>query len=237
MAAIAHTPSSGKALPVTRSNTSTEGRTRQKARKTARFWNRLAQRYSRQPIGDEAAYEKKLEVTRGYLTPEMEVLEIGCGTGGTALKHAPYVKHIRAVDISSEMLSIARSQAEAANIRNVTFEEASIDELSVDPGSVDAVLALSLLHLLDNREDVIARIHGMLKPGGVFVSSTACLGEKMGFFRLIAPIGRFFGLLPILRVFTQKELRAELINAGFEIDYEWRPHKAIAAFMVAKRPD
>ena len=43
----------------------------------------------------------------------MEVLEFGCGTGGTAIIHAPYVKHIRAIDISGNMIAIAKGKAEA----------------------------------------------------------------------------------------------------------------------------
>ncbi len=53
----------------------------------------------------------------------MEVLEFGCGTGTTAITHAPYVKHIRAIDISSNMIEIAQRKADAKNIKNVTFEQ------------------------------------------------------------------------------------------------------------------
>ena len=53
------------------------------------FWNRIANRYSKQPVGDETAYQKKLQITRDYLEPHMEVLELGCGTGSTAIAHAP----------------------------------------------------------------------------------------------------------------------------------------------------
>ena len=49
--------------------------------KSARFWDRIAERYSKRPISDEAAYQKKLQVTREYLRPDMELLEIGCGKG------------------------------------------------------------------------------------------------------------------------------------------------------------
>ena len=45
------------------------------------FWYFMAKRYSRQPIADEKAYQKKLEVTRGYFKPHMEVMEFGSGTG------------------------------------------------------------------------------------------------------------------------------------------------------------
>ena len=57
---------------------------------SSKFWDRIADRYSRRPVADEAAYQKKLEVTRQYFRPEMQVLEFGCGTGSTAIAHAPY---------------------------------------------------------------------------------------------------------------------------------------------------
>src|SRR5206468_2653218 len=140
------------------------------------FWDNIAERYSKQPIADEAAYQKKLQVTREYFRPDMEVLEIGCGTGSTAIVHAPYVKHIRAIDFSSKMVDIAQAKARVRNINNVTFERATIDELGGPERTLDAVLALSVLHLLGNKEEVIAKVHKMLKPGGIFVTSTACIG-------------------------------------------------------------
>jgi len=202
---------------------------------SAKFWDRNAERYSRRPIADEAAYEKKLQVTRDYFRPDMEVLEFGCGTGSTAIAHAPYVRHIRAIDISSKMIEIAQGKADAANIDNVTFEQSTIEEINVADQSPDAVLGLSILHLLENKEAVIAKIHKMLKPGGVFVSSTVCLGDTMKLIKLVAAIGRFFGILPLVRVFTAQELQDSLTAAGFEIDHQWQSGKAMAVFIVAKK--
>ena len=87
---------------------------------SAKFWNKVAAGYSRQPIADEAAYQKKLQVTREYLHPSMDVLEFGCGTGSTAIAHAPY-EHIQAIDFSSNMIEIAQAKADAQNIQNITF--------------------------------------------------------------------------------------------------------------------
>ncbi|MDJ0675344.1 MAG: class I SAM-dependent methyltransferase [Calothrix sp. MO_167.B42] len=202
---------------------------------SAKFWDKIAERYSKQPIADEAAYQKKLQVTQEYFHPDMEVLEFGCGTGSTAIIHAPYVKHIRAIDISSKMIEIAQGKAEAQNIKNVTFEQLTIDELSVSDCTFDVVLGLSILHLLSNKEQVIAKVHQMLKPGGIFVTSTACLGDTMKWFKIIAPIGKFFGLFPLVKVFTVKELEDSLIAAGFVIDYQWQPSKNKAVFIVAKK--
>ena len=72
--------------------------------KSTKFWDKIAEKYAKQPIADEASYQKKLQVTQGYFKPEMKVLEFGCGTGSTAIIHAPYVKHIRGIDISENMI-------------------------------------------------------------------------------------------------------------------------------------
>ncbi|NEP14084.1 MAG: class I SAM-dependent methyltransferase [Symploca sp. SIO2C1] len=203
---------------------------------STKFWEKIAKRYSEQPIADEAAYQKKLQVTREYFQPNMEVLEFGCGTGSTAITHAPYVKHIHAIDISSNMIKIAQGKAEAQNITNVTFEQLSIDELNVSDRTLDVVLGLSILHLLENKEEVITKVYQMLKPGGIFVTSTMCLGDNMKWFKLIAPIGKFFGLMPLVKVFTVKELEASLTNSSFAIDYQWQPSQDKAVFIVAKKP-
>ena len=198
------------------------------------FWDKIANRYSTRPISDEPSYRKKLQVTREYFQPEMQVLEFGCGTGSTAIAHAPYVKHIQAIDISSKMIEIAQGKADAEDIKNVTFDRVGVDEFSAPDQIFDAVLGLSVLHLLENKEDVIAKVKKMLKPGGIFVTSTACLGDTMKFFKVIAPIGKFLGLIPLVKVFTTKELEDSLTNADFEIDYQWRPGKSKAVFIVAK---
>lgn len=132
---------------------------------SAKLWDRVAQRYSKRPIADEAAYQKKLQVTRDYLRPGMEVLELGRGTGSTAVLRAPCVKHILAIDISSNMIEIARGKAGAEKIENITFERSAIEELDVPDRSLDAVLALSVLHLLSDWQAVISRVHNMLKRG------------------------------------------------------------------------
>lgn len=205
---------------------------------SARFWDKIAERYSKQPIADEAAYQKKLQVTREYFRPDMDVLEFGCGTGSTAIAHAPYVKHIRAIDISSKMIEIAQGKACAAKVTNVTFERSTIEEISVPDQKLDAVLGLSILHLLENKEKVIAKVYRMLKPGGIFVTSTACLGDSMmKYIKLIVPIGKFLGLMPLVKVFTTKELEDSLTDAGFQIDYQWQPGRGKAVFIVAKRAE
>jgi len=203
---------------------------------SAKFWDRIANRYARRPIGNEAAYQKKLRLTQDYLRPDMEVLEFGCGTGSTALVHAPFVKHILAIDISSKMIGIAEEKARAGHVGNVTFKTAAIDTFEAPDASYDAVLGLSILHLLHDREAAIAKVYRMLKPGGVFVSGTACIADTMGFFKLIAPIGYRLGLLPLVKVFSETDLKSSLTASGFEIEQDWRQEKSPSVFIVAKKP-
>ena len=58
------------------------------SRTHAGFWNRMAARYARQPVADDAAYQHTLAMTHEHLHPEMTWLAFGCGTGSTALLHS-----------------------------------------------------------------------------------------------------------------------------------------------------
>jgi ubiquinone/menaquinone biosynthesis C-methylase UbiE len=202
----------------------------------SRFWDRIAPRYARANLRDEAAYERKLEITRSYFSPDAEVLEVGCGTGTTALRHAPFAGHILATDISSGMLDIARGRAEEAGVTNVTFRQAALETLDLPEEGFDAILALNLLHLLEDRTAAIGALVRALKPGGVLVSSTPCLKDGLLWVGAILPVMRAVGFAPRLRFVSGDEMRAELQGAGLEIVEDWRPKPKAALFLVARKP-
>lgn len=200
------------------------------------FWDRVATRYSRKPIADQPAYQAKLAITREYLSPDMDLLELGCGTGGTALEHAPSVKRVVATDISPAMIEIANQRRRKANIRNVEFAVAPVERLHFDDNSFDMVLALSLLHLVDNRLEVLREAVRILRPGGYFVSSTPCLDGTIGLMRHILPIGAKIGLMPKVFMFTKAGLRGDIASAGLRIRVEFEPGDGRTIFMVAQKP-
>ena len=204
-----------------------------RTKSSPRFWDRIAARYARKAVPDEAVYQRKLEITRQYLRPDMNVMEFGCGTGATALAHAPFVKHIHAIDFSAKMIEIARRKSDAGGVSNVTFSQSGIEEFDAPDASLDVILGLSILHLLENRKAAIAKVHRLLKPRGIFISSTACIADIMWFLKYIAPAGRALGVLPFLDIFTQRELVADLTGAGFAIEHEWCPAPKQAVFIVA----
>jgi len=199
----------------------------------ADFWNKIAEKYARDPISDVAAYEHKLNLTRKYFRPDMNVLEIACGTGSTALLHAPHVATYKAVDISEQMIEIARAKEGA---ETVAFEVANIEEIELEPESLDMIQAHSALHLMRDPKSVIAKAFTALKPGGTFVTSTVCLGG-IWWLRLIAPVGQLIGKVPHLSWITEDDLRKMMQDAGFEIIEDWRPDgKITALFLIARKP-
>lgn len=203
----------------------------------AGFWNVMAKNYAKSPVSDEAAYQKKLKKTRDLFRPDMDVLEIGCGTGSTALVHAPYVNSYEGVDFSKKMLSFANSKLKASGLKNLTFTCMPIDDISRENASVDMVLAMSIIHLLPNHKEVLKSVFTLLKPGGNFVSSTVCLGEMGGIVKHLLPLGMALGLLPPIQNFSKESLVALFLEAGFEIEEVWQPdQKGAAVFVIARRP-
>ena len=202
-----------------------------------KFWDKTAERYAKSPVPDEATYQKKLAETQSFFTPNMRVLEFGCGTGTTAIHHAPHVQHIDAIDISENMLEIGRGKAREADVKNITFTRGTLTEFNAETGGLDAVLGLNVIHLLPDRQAVFAEVVRILKPGGIFVSSTVCLGNSyLRFIKLAVPLGKLLGLMPDVFVLTEAELAVEFTNAGFVIERQWHHRKnGIAVFMVARK--
>ena len=190
-------------------------------RDSEKFWDNVAKRYAAKTIADIDAYERKLELAQEVLEPNMCVLEIGCGTGSTAIRLSPYVNRIDAIDVSSAMLRIAKERAEDAEVRNVEFLHSSFEKHNVDAGRYDAVLAHSILHLIPELDARLADIAQWLRPGGVFISNTTCIAEVNPIVRSLLPFGNVLGLVPPLNIFDRASLRAKIEAAGFEINFDW----------------
>ncbi len=200
----------------------------------ADFWNAQAAKYFRTPITNAAAYQEKLAIARRHLTADDRLLEVGCGTGGTAVTLAPCVRQVIATDYSERMIEFAWSRVDATRIQNVSFEVVALEDIRATH-PFDAVMAMSLLHLVRDRSAALARLRDIVKPGGYFISSTACIADRMAFMRPILPVMRLWGAAPWAAVFKEDQLRTEIEAAGFEIVQRFRPKKAIAVFFVARR--
>ena len=182
------------------------------------FWNMRSAAYDQQS-GKEyaAAYEKTAARTLKYVNGQSQVLEFACGTGITTVAIAPHVAFVRAIDISERMVAKAREKLEALGLSNVELSQTDLFDPCLEEGSFDAVTAFNVLLYVENRGEVLARIRSLLKPGGMFLSATDCLGEKI----TKAGIRKFWkshtGSMPYVAFDTRKKLEEEITRAGFSV--------------------
>jgi ubiquinone/menaquinone biosynthesis C-methylase UbiE len=189
---------------------------------SAQFWDSQAEKYAKQPIANEAAYDATLDRARYYLHEDQRVLEIGCGTGTTALKLCDGVDSYVGSDISSSMIRIAIDKAVKKGVANVAFQTAAVGEIRDQNTPFDAVLGFNLLHLLPTLDDDLRKIASVLKPGGLFISKTFC-GLRPGaplkwrFMKIALPLMQMLGKAPFVRFQKESELKAAIEAQGFEI--------------------
>ena len=180
------------------------------------FWNKRAQVYDRQVSGIyREAYEKTAAYSLAYLKPQDRVLEFACGTGIVTCAVAPHVKHILAIDQAEEMAGKAREKVDAQNLTNVDVAVMDLFDPQLTPGSFDAVMAFNVLLYVQDPDGTLERIRQLLKPGGVFLSATDCLGGSFSG----AAVKKFWksrtGKMPYVGFFTMRGLARRVAKAGF----------------------
>jgi ubiquinone/menaquinone biosynthesis C-methylase UbiE len=211
-----------------------------KAPANARFWNRIARKYAADPIADMAGYETTLRRVQALLLAEHSVLEIGCGTGSTALRLAPGTRRMLATDASPEMIAIAREKLAAQPVPRLRFAVADAEAAASGDACHDAVLAFNLLHLVTDLDGTLRALLPALKPGGMFISKTPCLAEMNPLItRVAVPLMRAFGKAPHVLSFDEAHLRSAFERHGLEIEAVERhgtKRKDIRVFIVARKP-
>lgn len=197
-----------------------------------KFWDKAAKKYIAKPIKDKDTYLKKLQLTEGLLLPTDSILEVGCGSGETAIYHAKNVKHVLATDISMAMVRNGIARAKQAGISNIEFKQAAIEDLLSESKRFDAVLALNVLHLVDDAEQAIKIIYELLHEHGLFVSSTSLLLDVNPLFRGLISIMQRVNLAPPVSMLSRTGILSLFEKEGFEIELEWKSSPE-SVFIVA----
>ena len=127
------------------------------------FWDKTAEKYAASPIKDMDAYLQTMERTKSYLDGDDRVLEVGCGTGSTALLLSESVGHLTATDFSAAMIEIANRKLKSHSADNVVFRQAPLPDPAIEAETFDAVLAFNVLHLVRDLPEVIRSLRRGLK--------------------------------------------------------------------------
>lgn len=202
---------------------------------TATFWDKAAPKYAQKPIEDVPAYEATLERVRSFLHADDHILEIGCGTGGTALALSPAVAHVTATDISARMVAIAHSKLGKTGPRNVRFLQAKA-LASMQSAPYDVVCGFNILHLLEDLPKTFSHLKTQVKPGGFIITKTPCLGEMNIALRFVVRMMQLVGKAPFVNYFSIAELEQAHRDAGLDIIETGFFGKAqTSRFVVARR--
>ena len=206
----------------------------------AQFWDRVARKYAQDPVADPEGYARSIRRCEALLAPTWRVVELGCGTGTTALQLAPRVLAYTGADLSREMIAIAEEKRLSAGVSSLRFVVAEAGAPLPEDGRCDAILAMNLLHLVPDLGRTLSQIFARLTPGGLFISKTACLGDMNPLIRLVLPLARWLGKAPAtVRCFTARELEAAVLAAGFEVlavERHAAKGRDTRPFIVARRP-
>ncbi len=185
--------------------------------KAEKFWDRTARSYDQEEKKDEPTYMTIIDKTKRYLKTSDVLLDFACGTGLVSNEIAGNVSIVHAIDISSNMIEIARKKAEGRGLKNIEYAHATLFDERYQRGSFDVILAFYILHLVEDADQVMQRFHELLKPGGLLISATPCMGEKKAFQSGLLLALSKIGFAPKIRSFKVSELEAVFAHGDFEI--------------------
>jgi len=203
------------------------------------MWDRLANNWDTPGVSLGENDLKIIEKAKKNLNTNSIVLDYGCATGSIAIEIAGMVKESHGIDISSKMIGIAVKKAGDCKISNINFMKATIFDERLHQESYDLILGLSLLHLVNDLPQVMHRINQLLKPGGVFISATPCLGENT-FSSILVSIPLFLfskiRILPHINFFSVSRLATLITNGKFQIiENESLPVNRVTECLIVAR--
>ena len=197
---------------------------------------------------DSAAEEAPVELSLGCGVPTAvadlhegeTVLDLGSGAGADVLISARRVGPTgRAIglDMTDEMLELARANAREAGLQNVEFRKGYLEDMPLPDSSVDVVISNCVINLSGDKPQVLREAARVLKPGGRFAVSDVIADEDMDA-ATRADMAAWTGC--VAGALTRAEFERTLTDAGFtdiEITETHRVHEhAASAIVRARRP-
>jgi SAM-dependent methyltransferase len=157
-------------------------------------------------------WARRVKMLSNHLGPGLSVLELGCGTGYFTRELARSGADIIAIDVSPELLQIARTNCSAPNVR---YEIQNACELSYPDSVFDSVVGSSVLHHLEI-EGALREIYRVLKPGGtICFTEPNMLNPQIAMQKNVPWVKRKLGDSPDETAFFRWPFRRLLEEAGY----------------------
>jgi ubiquinone/menaquinone biosynthesis C-methylase UbiE len=142
--------------------------------KAAATYNSAADHFDDAPLAFWDRYGRRT-VERMQLTPGATVLDVGCGTGASAIPAAEAVGpmgDVTGVDLAENLLAIARVKAAERRLQHITFQLGDMTALQFPDDHFDGVISVFSIFFVPEMERAVAELWRMVNPGGKLAITT-----------------------------------------------------------------
>ena len=143
-----------------------------------------------------------------HLTPQMKVLDYGCGTGLVSALLAPHVGTIDAADSSEGMLEVLRRKLDQSSFKTIHPIRLDLEHDPFPDDRYDLIVAVMVLHHVADTESLLRKFHALLRPSGVLCIADLDTEPRLFHDEEAAATVHHFG-------FNRQELKELLARVGF----------------------
>ena len=154
-----------------------------------------------------------------YIKKNDVVLDLGCGNGQNSIKTAKLAKVVIGVDISQDLLNLAKKSAQLEKVSNITFGRINLEEkLRLKDESFEKLLFLDVLEHLKNRNQILSEARRVLKPKGLLLLGVP--NSQTSWKKLQRSVGISSFSDPDHKIeFSENQIKNLLKKHGFKIEY------------------
>src|SRR3989338_310015 len=165
-------------------------------------WNRVAPAWEKwdEKLSRNMSFVNHRLIADARLRPGYRVLDLGCGTGYPAILAAQAVESqgsVVGLDLSEEMLAVARRKAKFLGLSNVKFQAEDATTLPFETASFDSVISRFCLMFLPEIPLTVSEISRVLKPGGYFAAAVWSSPDKNPYIRIPMDVIKKFVEIPV----------------------------------------